>query len=242
VRGTLSVDKSQLQELIQREMDGELSVPERADLARLLLQEPEARRLHQEFRRTDELLHEIPVADPPPDLRAAILAARSRSLRPADAGRRTYTRSLYRLAAVILGGLLIVGIADLLLDSDSRRPGLQGSLGAAPLDRLSLRAEGVEASALLRRDGPMMRLELTVSTTFPCEVVARFDPATTSFVGDAGDAGDAQVTAAGDLVNARLAAGRQVLSLDFSGASPIRLQLRSEGRTLGEGTLAVSDP
>jgi hypothetical protein len=239
VRGPLSVDKSQLQELIQRELDGELSVPERADLARLLLQDPEARRLHQEFRRTDELLHEIPVADPPPDLRAAILAARSRSLRPADAGRRTYTRSLYRLAAVILGGLLIVGVADLLLDSDSRRPGLQGSLGAAPLDRLSLRAEGVEASALLRRDGPMMRLELTVSTTFPCEVVARFDPATTSFVGDAGDA---QVTAAGDLVNARLAAGRQVLSLDFSGASPIRLQLRSEGRTLGEGTLAVSDP
>ena len=233
------MDKSQLQELIQRELDGELSVPERADLARLLLQDPEARRLHQEFRRTDVLLHEIPVADPPPGLRAAILAATSRSLRPAVAGPRAYTRSLYRLAAVILGGLLVVGIADLLLDSDSRRPGLQGSLGAAPQDRLSLRAEGVEASALLRRDGQMMRLELTVSTTRPCEVVARFDSATTSFVGDAGNA---QVTAAGDLVNARLAAGRQVLSLDFSGASPIRLQLRSEGRTLGEGTLAVGDP
>lgn len=239
MRGPLSVDKSQLQELIQRELDGELSVPERADLARLLLQDAEARRLHQEFRRTDELLHEIPVADAPPDLRAAILAARSRSSRPADAGRRTYARSLYRLAAVILGGLLVVGIAGLLLDSDTRRSGLQGSVGAAAQDRLSLRAEGVEASALLRRDGPMMRLELTVSTTFPCEVVARFDSATTSFVGGAGDA---QVAAAGDLVNARLAAGRQVLSLDFSGASPIRLQLRSEGRTLGEGMLAVGDP
>ena len=238
MRGPLSVDKIQLQELIQRELDGELSVPERADLARLLLQDPEARRLHQEFRRTDELLHEIPVADPPPDLRAAILAAPSRSLRPADAGRRTHTRSLYRLAAVILGGLLVVGIAGLLLDSDTRRSGLQGSVGAAAQDRLSLRAEGVEASAMLRRDGQMMRLELTVSTTIPCEVVARFDPATTTFVGTTGEA---QVTAAGDLVNARLAAGRQVLSLDFSGASPIQLQLRSDGRTLEEGTLAMSD-
>lgn len=239
MRGPLSVDKIQLQELIQRELDGELSVPERADLARLLLQDPEAQRLHAEFRKTDQMLREIPVADPPPDLRATILVAPSRFLRPADAGRRTYARSLYRLAAVILGGLLIVGIADLLLDSDSRRPGLQGSLGAAPQDRLSLRAEGVEASALLRRDGQMMKLELTVSSTFPCEVVARFDPATTRLIGNTGDA---RLTAAGDLVNARLAAGRQVLSLDFSGASPIRLQLRSEGRLLGEGTLAVSDP
>jgi hypothetical protein len=233
------VDKIQLEELIQRELDGGLSVPERADLARLLLQDPEARRLHHELRRTDELLHEIPVAEPPPDLRAAILAAPSRSSRPADAGRRSYARSFYRLAAVILGGLLIVGIADILLGSDSRRPGLQGSLAGAPQDHLSLRAEGVEASALLRRDGQMMKLELTVSAAFPCEVVARFDPATTTLVGNAGDA---LVTAAGDLVNARLAAGRRALSLDFSGASPIRLQLRSEGRLLGEGTLAVSEP
>lgn len=239
MRGLLSMDNARIEELIQRELDGELSVTERADLARLLLQDPEARRLHQEFRNTDRLLREIPAAEPPPGLRAAVLAGPARSSRPAEAVRRTYGRPLYRLAAVILGGLLVVGIADLLLDSDSRPPDLQGSLGAGSQDRLWLRAEGVEAGALLRRDGQMMRLELNVSTTFPCEAVARFDPATTSFVGDAGDA---QVTAAGDLVNARLAAGRQVLTLEFSGASPIQLQLRAEGRLLGEGTLAVSDP
>lgn len=233
------MDRTQLQELIQRELDGELSASERAELARLLLQDPEARRLHHEFRKTDQLLREIPVAEPPPGLRSAVLSGTARLLRPGDAGGRKFGWPLYRVAAMIMGGLLVVGIAGILLDSDSPRPGLQGSLGAAPQDRLSLRAEGVEASALLRRDGQKMKLELTVSTTIPCEVVARIDSATTTFVGDPGDA---RVTAAGDLVNARLAAGRQVLSLDFSGTSPIQLQLRSGGRLLGEGTLAVSGP
>ena len=42
----VTMDKGQLQELIQADLDGELSVAERAVLARLLLQDPEARRLH----------------------------------------------------------------------------------------------------------------------------------------------------------------------------------------------------
>ena len=69
------MDRGQLQELIQADLDGELSVAERAELARLLLQDPEARRLHGEFRQTDQLLRDIPAAEPPPGLRAAILAA-----------------------------------------------------------------------------------------------------------------------------------------------------------------------
>jgi anti-sigma factor RsiW len=227
-----------LQELIQRELDGELSATERADLARLLLQDPEARRLHHEYRKTDQLLREIPVAEPPPELHAAIVAGPGQSPRLAVAGRRPYDR-LYRVAAAILGGLLIVGIAGLLLDDDSPRSSLQGSLGAAPQDHLSLRAEGVEASALLLRDGERMRLELVVSTTFACEVIARIDPSTTTLLGN-GD--DARVTAAGDQVEARLSAGRQVVSLDFSGAAPIRLQLRSGDQLLAEGRLSVGSP
>ena len=55
----MTKNENQLQELIQADLDGELSVTERAELARLLLQDPEARRLQNDFRRTDQLLREI---------------------------------------------------------------------------------------------------------------------------------------------------------------------------------------
>ena len=48
-----------------------------------------------------------------------------------------------------------------------------------------------------------------------------------------------QLTAARDRVSIQPAMGRQAVVLEFSGAAPIRLQLRSGGRLLGEGTLAV---
>ena len=106
-------------------------------------------------------------------------------------------------------------------------------------DHLSIRAEGVEVSASLRREGERLRLELNVSTTMPCEVIARIDPATTTFVGSADDA---QLTVASDQVTVQLPTGSEVFVLEFSGAAPIQLQLRSGGRLLGEGRLSVSDP
>ena len=102
-----------------------------------------------------------------------------------------------------------------------------------------MRAEGVEVSASLRRNGQTLRLELNSSATIPCEVIARIDPATTTFVGSPGDA---QLTTASGQVTVQLATGSQVVVLDFSGAAPIQLELRSAGRLLGEGRLSVSDP
>jgi anti-sigma factor RsiW len=231
------MDKSQLQELIQADLDGELSVAERADLARLLLQDPEARRLHEEFRRTDQLLRNIAAAEPPPGLRAAILAGSAQSVRPGNTGQRQYGLSLYRMAAVILGGLLIAGLSYVLIDAKVPGTELQGSL-IAPQGHLSLRAEGAEVSASLRRDGEMLRLELNSSTTIPCEIVARIDPATTTFVGKTGDAA---LTTASGAVTVVPATGSQAIVLDFSGATPIQLELRAGGRLLGEGSLSVSN-
>ena len=233
----MTMDKGQLQELIQADLDGELSVAERADLARLLLQDPEARRLHEEFRRTDRLLRDVAAAEPPPGLRAAILAGSTQSVRPGDSGRRQYGLPFYRMAAVILGGLLIVGLSFVLIDAHVPGADLQGSL-IAPQGHLSLRAEGAEVSASLRRDGEKLRLELNSSTTIPCEIIARIDPATTTFVGKTGDA--ALTTASGQVTVAP-ATGSQAIVLDFSGAAPIQLELRAGGRLLGEGSLSVGN-
>jgi hypothetical protein len=243
------MDKGELQELIQADLDGELSVAKRADLARLLLRDPEARRLHNEFRRTDQLLRDIASVEPPPGLRETILSGSTRSASQGNYGHQQYGWPVYRVAAVILGGLLIMGLSYLLIDADVQRTELQGSVGAgmgpdttasvAPQDHLSMRAEGAEVSASLQRNGQGLSLELKLSTTIPCEVIARIDPATTAFVGDPGDA---QLDPASGLATVQLATGSQVFVLDFSGAGPIQLQLRSGGRLLAEGRLSVSTP
>ncbi|MEX2150908.1 MAG: hypothetical protein WD793_11895 [Steroidobacteraceae bacterium] len=235
------MDKDQLQALIQADLDGELSVTERAELARLLLRDPEARRLQEEFRRTDQLLRDIVSVEPPPGMRETILQGHS--------GHRQQGWAGYRVAAVILGGLLIAGLSYLLIDADVPRTELQGSLGAgvgpdtsgatASQDHLSMLAEGAEVSAWLRRNGQGLRLELRLSATIPSEVIARIDPATTAFVGDPGAA---QLDPASGLATVQLATGSQVFVLDFSGAGPIQLQLRSGGRMLAEGRLSVGKP
>jgi hypothetical protein len=243
------MDKGQLQELIQADLDGELSVAKRADLARLLLRDPEARRLHNEFRRTDQLLRDIASVEPPPGLRETILSGSAGSVSQANPGPRQYGWPVYRVAAVILGGLLIMGLSYLLIDADVQKPELQGSVGAGmgpdttgtipPQDHLSMRAEGAEVSASLQRNVQGLRLELHLSTTIPCEVIARIDPATTAILGSTGDA---QLDTANGEATVQLATGSRVFVLDFSGAGPVQLQLRSGGRLLAEGRLSVSDP
>ncbi len=214
------MDRVQLQELIQADLDGALSATERAELARLLLRDPEARRLHEEFRQTDKLLRDIPKAAPPPGLRAAILAASGGAVRTGNPRQRQSAWPLYRLAAAIVGGLVIVGVSYLLLDADTPRHDLQGSL-SAPRDHLSLQADGATVNASLRREGAGLRLELKSSTTIPTEVVA---------------------TTTNGEVTVPLATGNQAVAVDLSGTAPIQLELRAGGRLLAEGSLSLSDP
>ncbi len=231
------MNKDQLQDLIQADLDGELSATERADLARLVLQDPEARRLQNEFRKTDQLLRDIADAEPPPGLRDAILAGRAQSVRRGNPRRQQYGSPVYRMAAVIIGGLLIVGVSYLVRDGNAPAKNLQGSL-IAPQDHWSMRGEGAEVQASLRRSGEKLRLEITMSTTVASEIVARIDPAATTLVGSSGDA---QLNSADGEITVQPAVGSQTVVLEFSGAAPIQLELRSGGRLLGEGRLSISD-
>ena len=75
-----------------------------------------------------------------------------------------------------------------------------------------MQAEGAEVSASLRREGERLRLELNVSTTMPCEFIARIDPATTTFVGSADDA---VLTVGSDQVTVQLPTGSEDFALEF---------------------------
>ena len=229
----MSRDADRLQDLIQADLDGVLPAAGRAELARLLLSDPAARRLHDEFRQTDRLLRDIGMDDPPTGLREAILAGPASSTQAGEPRRQTGWPA-YRIAATILGGLLIVGLAYLVRDGDAPAKELQGSLGVAPRNAMSLRAEGVEVSASLVRSGTTQRLELQTSTTVPCEIIARIDPGTTSYIGNTGEA---RLIAQNGQVQVLPALGEHSVVLEFSGASPIRLELRASGRLLGEGRL-----
>jgi anti-sigma factor RsiW len=232
-----------LHDLIQGDLDGVLSAADRAELARLLLQDPEARRLHGQMQRTDRLLRDVPAAEPPAGLRDAVLGG---SARPTESKSRWNRMSTYRIAAAVLGGLLVVGAAYIV--SDGRAPGteLQGSVraGAEPASpaaesRASLQAEGLAVDASLHRDADQLRLELEATATSPGEVVVRFDAAATTFTGSAGDA---SVAATSGAVTVPLATGRHATALEFSGVAPIRLELRAGGQFAGAASLSVSEP
>jgi anti-sigma factor RsiW len=239
----VSLGNDRLLDLIQADLDGALSAAERAELARLLLQDPEARRLHGQLQRTDQLLRDIPAAEPPAGLREAVITGPAR---PREAPGRWNRLSTYRIAAAFVGGLLVVGAAYFVNDGRPTGEALQGSVSAgkdlavAAAERhVSLRAEGFEVDATLRSDGEILHLEIASLAATPGELAVKIDPAATSL---AGSAGDASVTAAGDEVGVQLPAGRHVRMLDFSGSAPIRLELRADGRVLGQAELPVTDP
>jgi len=225
------MDRQALEELIQADIDGALSSHEHAELARVLMQDPEARRLHDEYRRLDRVLRGIPKAEPPPELRAEVLAATS----GAAGARPPASRwSAWRVAASVLGGLLVVGLAYLLLDAREYRNELQGSVIATPGERLDLHAEGAEMQARALRSGEQLRLEVRVSAARPVEVVVNFDATVTTFLGGADLAPqDAQ---AGRLAIAAEPGSRQ-MTFQFSGHGSVSLQLRAGDQVLDAGIL-----
>lgn len=231
------MDRARLETLIQAQLDGELPPAERAELARALLQDASARRLQEDYVQADRLLRAIPAAEPPPELRAAILAGTAGPAPPRAAGRPAL-RPIYRMAAAFLGALVIAGLAYVAGYGRGTGADLQGSLGAAA-GAVSLQSEGIAVEASLRREARLYRLALRVSAPRPCEVVIRFDPATTSY---AGISDGASASVLPGEVTVRLPAGRPAAMLEFSGASPATLELRADGRALGEARLPLSLP
>jgi hypothetical protein len=243
------MERARLEELIQAQLDGELSAAERAELARILLQDAGARRLHENYARTERLLREVPAAEPPPGLREAIVAGSVGTGRRSDTRAPRRWETAQRIAAAVAGGLLIVGLAYVMSDGHAPGTELQGSLQAgrgpevagaeAQESRASVQAEGITVEALLRRDGDRLQLDLHSAASMPVEVAVMFNPSTTSFAGHA--AGASLTTADGELV-VRLPAGREYTTVDFNGAAPLQLELRAGGRVLGTARFALNRP
>jgi hypothetical protein len=150
------------------------------------------------------------------------------------------------VAAALLGGMAIVGVGYLLLDDRTPGADLQGSLVAtggmgtsAARDHWTFRAQGIEASASLKRAGEGLRIELKLAATEPSEVIAGFDPAATSLVGQPAGV---RLDSASGRIFIQSEAGTGVYVLDFSRAAPIELELRTGGQLLAQDTLSAVAP
>ncbi len=166
--------------LIHAEIDGELTGPQRAQLNRLLLAEPELRALRDGLRRTCDAIDALPAAEPPADLRESIL----QTLPATERGmtrRRPWARwPAMRYAASFAAGLVVSALAfqsGVLPENGIDSRNLAGTIASVPADpsRLELRLDGVRGTIRLAgsSQAPVVHASLTASQ--PVEVVARLD-------------------------------------------------------------------
>jgi anti-sigma factor RsiW len=100
-------------ELINAEIDGVLTGPQRAELNRLLLADPSVRALRDDLTRTCRALDEMPREEIPAGLHEAIVTGLPVTApRPHGLRRASFTsRPLLRYAAAFAGGLLVSTLA-----------------------------------------------------------------------------------------------------------------------------------
>lgn len=227
-------------ELIHADLDGELSGEERAELARVLLANPEARALRDELSRLFSELARLEEMPPPAGLVSAVLSSIpcSRSSRRSIGVSGGWSgRSALRYAAVFVGVLLLGGV---FFAPGIRHPGgvdvseLVGTIGKvdpasrrAPIDRADIdlaQARGTVNSYTL---GDQLVLELDLKISAALEVRAthggqtfqvRLDPTSGSHT-------------------------ERVLWLPDhrEGTAPLRFQIYAGGRLLHEGSLRSAE-
>lgn len=230
-----------LQELIQAELDGEISGPDRAELGRVLLQDPQARQEREALRRVDAALRAVPAVDPPEHLRVSILAQAHRpSLRAGGPPRRSpgFNTGLLRYAAVFAGGLVVASLAFYLAQPATHAPdpaSLAGTVArqkaaGVPADESLVRAGDGEARLRLFRDRKNLELQIEATTAGRWQFEIDYDP------GDLALAGTGEVT--GGPGSAGSAPGRLVIP-GATGAESRTVRFTARGDGAAEVSVAV---
>lgn len=166
-------------ELINAEIDGVLSGPERAELNRLLLADPSLRLLRDETRRTCEALADLQQEEIPPDLHESIMSALPATpvqCEPAVTGR--FGKPVLRYAAAFAGGLLVSALAFRFADVGTAGLDPQHLAGTlAPDSGTSLRIDLPQAKGEIvvasSAQGPLVISRL--AATAPVTVIAKSD-------------------------------------------------------------------
>jgi hypothetical protein len=158
---------------IHAELDGDLSSQQRADLARLLLADPQMRALRDELKGLCSRLDAIGQVEPPPQLKDSILK-RLPSVPVAPTYRKA-SFGRWRLAAMAAGLLMAGTIVYETVQGPA--PGSRETAGTmaadAPttVDSVALGGGSVTGQATLYRDKNGLAVGLEVSTAEPVDVL-----------------------------------------------------------------------
>jgi len=158
--------------LIQAELDGDLSSQQRAELARLLLADPQMRALRDELRGLCGRLDAVGQVEPPSHLKDSILK-RLPAVPVVTASRRT-SFARWRLAAMV-AGLLMAG--TIVYETvQGPLPGSRETAGTMAADALTVDSVAVGSGpvvgrATLYRDKSGLAVGLEVSAAEPVDVL-----------------------------------------------------------------------
>lgn len=231
-----------LAELIQAELDGELTGSERAELGRLLLADPQARRLQGALRRTHAALTAVPDAEPPPGLRDEILRRafpRSGDAASRPAGRGQGRAGPFRYAAIFAGGLLVASMAFYLSGPDGTgispddMAGTMAGGGAygEPAGVATLEAGKSDARVRVFRSGGVTVLESTVSGVPGAVLEVSYDPETVRLTGVTGEAEGVDVRAGPGQLRLAGQDGTRRLYFESPGSVPVHLDVALRSAT-----------
>jgi hypothetical protein len=164
--------------LIHAELDKELEASQRAELARRLLSDPEARELREDLLRLRTLLETVEDVEPPNDLRAKILQALP--VATGLPGRFGSPAQRWRYAALAAG---VVAAATLVYETAySPGPGSTEAVGTIAarrspptLDTVALRDGPVTGRVSLYRDGDQLGLSFDLVAGAPVDVLIASD-------------------------------------------------------------------
>jgi anti-sigma factor RsiW len=163
--------------LIHAELDGQLDPQQRAELARRVLADPEARAAREDLLRLGAMLEVVGDVEPPAELKANVLKALPVPVTPRS--RVQWPAARWRYAALVAG---VMGAATLVYETvDGPGPAsgeVAGTMAARrtqTLDTVTLGGGPVSGRVSLYRDGSGLGLALELASTAPVDVVVASD-------------------------------------------------------------------
>jgi hypothetical protein len=205
-------------ELVNREISGEITPQEAAELRRYLEEDPEARKMRRELHKTSELLGGVEDVEPPAYLKHHIMNSvdfsryRSRKRRPVIEllGRARRLGLRPRLAYAFVAGVavgLVLFSVFLPGSLENRYPdlsdlyatiGMTKSVGFSPTEHLNLDLPEAKGRVDLMRSADLLILEFSVRSPREFEVRLLYDPAEARFNGLRPEVGWESLTQVGD--------------------------------------------
>lgn len=162
--------------LIHAELDGDLSSEQRAELARLLLADPQARALRDELQRLSRRLGALAQVEPPAELKDSILGrVPSVPVAPLAPPYRNASFSRWRLAALFAGllvaGTIVYETVQGPVPTSRETAGTMGADAATPVDSAVVGGGSVAGRVTLYRDKSGLAVGLEVSAAESVDVL-----------------------------------------------------------------------